>query len=63
MKMTDEVAAGSRYNVLQLTYTAVDDDDEGINMAGGRVRIMFPSGWGDMTKLVKVEEFTNGNTS
>ena len=60
-----EVAAGSRYNILQFTYTAFDDDgtpddisdDEGINMAGGRVRIMFPSGWGDMTKFVRVQEF------
>ena len=63
----DMIAAGSRYNILVLTYTAVDGkgtedtaDDEGINMSGGRVRIMFPDGWGEMTKLVKVEELSNG---
>ena len=55
-----EVAAGSRYNVVQLTYTAMDEESEGINMSGGRVRIMFPNGWGDMTKLVRVQELTDG---
>ena len=58
-----EVAAGSRYNIVQLTYSAFDTEkNEGINMAGGRLRIMFPDGWGDMTKFVKVEEFSSGTT-
>ena len=58
--------AGSKFNALQFTYTAWtdanDDDDadpgEGINMAGGRVRIAFPTGWAVSNKFVQVTDGT-----
>ncbi len=61
---TDPLAAGSKFNALRFTYTAWEDkaggtDDsadagEEIDMAGGRVRIAFPSGWMVSNKLVTV---------
>ena len=71
----DAIAAGSRFNALQFTYTAfkdvdgqnldgggddtlgmVDANDIGINMAGGRFRISFPSGWTVSNKFVQVQD-------
>ncbi len=56
--------AASRWNTLQFTYTAFDDngtadvttDDTAINMAGGRFRLTFPGGWKVSAKSVRVEE-------
>ena len=50
-----KIAAGSRYNALQFTYTAFTgaaDEEKAINMAGGRVRIAFP--WAVSNKFVTV---------
>ena len=63
--------AASKWNMLQFTYTAWNDDndddqvdagdDTAINMAGGRVRITFPGGWKVSKKSVRVEESYDDN--
>ncbi len=53
---TNTLAAGSIRNALKFTYTARDEDNEAINMAGGRVRIAFPSGWKVSNKFIKVTD-------
>ena len=52
------LSAGSTHNILQFTYTAAENN-AGINMAGGRVRISFPTGWKVSKKLIRV---TDGDT-
>ena len=54
------LGAGSTHNVLQFTYTA-DDATKAINMAGGRFRVTFPSGWKVSNKLIKVTDGDAGN--
>ena len=58
MTATSDVplGAGSTHNVLQFTYTAEDDGTNAINMAGGRFRVTFPSGWKVSNKLIKVSD-------
>ena len=57
--------AGSTHNVLKFTYRAwndtngdgnVDSGETAINMAGGRVRVTFPSGWKVSNKLIRVSD-------
>jgi len=60
--------AGSTHNVLQFTYRAwndtnndgnVDAGETAINMAGGRFRVTFPSGWKVSNKLIQVSDGTD----
>ena len=50
--------AGSTHNILQFTYEAAENN-QGINMAGGRVRISFPTGWKVSNKLIRVNDSTD----
>ena len=52
------LSAGSTHNILQFTYTAAENN-QGINMAGGRVRISFPTGWKVSNKLIRVSDGTD----
>ena len=76
---TVPMAAGSKFNALQFTYTAftnvrgtedepdeadvsadvADDNDTAIDMAGGRIRIAFPSGWTVSKNYVQITEMTH----
>ena len=49
---SEPLHAGTTHNILEFTYTA--DDTSAIDMAGGRVRITFPSGWKVSNKLIQV---------
>ena len=62
------IAAGSRFNAAAIylhgiqgcygdngdTAGVVDANDTGYNMAGGRLRISFPTGWTVSNKFVQV---------
>ena len=56
VNVNTSLGAGSTHNVLQFTYTAQDSDNNAINMAGGRFRVTFPSGWKVSNKLIKVTD-------